>query len=265
MWIERLDTEFAKCVQRACEPANYNTYNDVHDRHLYAFVHDAPHDTATRNDAIMSLFTVIALSRLVRPTSTGGRYCAEIVPHPGANLTIRAVQISGACPDVFLGDASSDWLAPSDGLELKQLMPWISKDKKMLKRVHHAFWNHEQAMLTYYLDMRWNLVVSGLEALINVERKNSKAQFVGRVGSLAREFGIALSEAELKDAYTLRSQLAHAQAFLLDLNTVLPTDEHRPLYDKLESVLRATVKRCLLDEVFGRHFEDHTAVRAKWP
>jgi len=48
IWIERLDTEFAKRIQRACEPANYNTYNDVHDRHLYAFVREIPENEATR-------------------------------------------------------------------------------------------------------------------------------------------------------------------------------------------------------------------------
>jgi hypothetical protein len=135
----------------------------------------------------------------------------------------------------------------------------------MHRRVHRAFWNHEQAMRTYYLDLRWNLVVSGLEALITVEDKNVTQQFIRRVGKLATDFGLALSEGELRKAYKLRSELAHAQGFLHDLHTVLPPNEHKPLYDKLESLLRATLKRSLLDEAFGRHFSDKAAVRKRWP
>jgi len=119
-------------------------------------------------------------------------------------------------------------------------------------------------MRTYYLDMRWNLVVSGLEALVNVDRNDVRRQFVRRVGKLATEFGFALSEAELHDAYTLRSKLAHAQGFLFDLHAVLPPDKHRPLYDKLESLLRATLKKCFIDETFGQHFANDAAVKAKW-
>jgi hypothetical protein len=271
-WIERLDTEFAKLIQGACEPANHNIYNDVRDRHLYAFVREVREGEAVRapgtvpkGEGIVPLLTAIALSRLVRPTSTGDRYCASILPHVSSDPAIQALQMSGACPDVFLGDTSRDWLSPDDGVELRLLMPWVSQDKKMLQRVHRAFWNHEQAMRTYYLDLRWNLIVSGFEALVNVDRKDSKAQFKRRVGKLATEFGVALSEPELDDAYAVRSKLAHGQGFLFGLHAVLPPEKHRPLYDKLESLLRAVLKKCLLDEVFGRNFADDTAVKANWP
>jgi hypothetical protein len=33
---------------------------------------------------------------------------------------------------------------------------------------------------------------------------------------------------------TLRSKSVHVQAFLFDFETVLPKDEHAPLYQKLE-------------------------------
>ena len=144
-------------------------------------------------------------------------------------------------------------------------MPWAYKPKWVPKRVNRAFWNHEEAMRTYYLDMRWNLIVSGFEALINLDRKNAKAQFVRRVGKLAKEFRVALSEDELDDAYALRSKLAHAQGFLFDLHSVLPPHKHRPLYEKLELLFRATLKKCFLDDAFAQKFADDSAVRATWP
>ncbi len=74
-----------------------------------------------------------------------------------------------------------------------------------------------------------------------------------------------LTEKELEQGYELRSELAHGQSFLYDLHKVLPPDEHPPLYNKLESLLRVTVKKCLLDESFGRRFADDKAVLKNYP
>ena len=165
------------------------------------------------------------------------------------------------CPDVYLGDNSHDWLSPDDGVELRKLMPWVSIEKKMPERVHRALWNHELAMRTYYLDTRWTLVVAGLEALISSwenedsRKKGSRWRFVCGVEELGIRFGIAFSPGELHDCWTLRSHLAHGQSFLYGLHEVLAPDKHRPLYDKLESLLRATVKECLIDEAFGKQLK----------
>lgn len=83
---------------------------------------------------------------------------------------------------------------------------------------------------------------------------------VRRVRKLATELGIDLSERELARAYELRSELAHGRSFLYDSHKVLLADEHPPLYNKLESLLRAAVKKCLLDEEFARRFADDEAV-----
>jgi hypothetical protein len=264
IWIEKLDTKFAIRIQRACEPANHLLSNIVWDRHLYAFIRKIPKNDTVRNDGLLDLLTVITLSRFVRPTSTGERCCAKILPLGEIDPPIEGFRLTGSCPDVFLGDNSRDWLSPEDGIELRKLMDWVSIHKKMHGRVHRAYWNHEQAMRTYFLDTRWNLVVSGLEALITVEREKVRKQFVNRVRKLAIEFGLDLSETELQNAYTVRSGLAHAQSFLFGLHTVLPPNEHRPLYDKLETLLRITVKRCLLDEAFGNDFSDGATVKARW-
>jgi hypothetical protein len=208
----------------------------------------------------------MALSRLTRPTTIGNRYCAKVYPQPETDPPIQALTISGTNPDVSIGDGSRDWLSPDDGLELRWLMPWISPNKQMVKRVHRALWNHEDAMRTFFLDFRLPIVVAGLEALTTVEKdRGITARFVRRVGKLAAEFGINLSKEDLEQAYKLRSEIAHGRSFLYDLHGVLPQNEHRPLYDKLESLLRATVKRCLLEEEFGRRFGDDEAVLKNYP
>jgi hypothetical protein len=271
IWIESLDTEFATRVIRACEPPHHRIDKSVHDTHLYAFVRQIPKTLPPPGTVMPAqhchlppLFTVIALSRLIRPTSTGDRYIAQVLPW-GDDPAIQAVQVKGVCADVFLGDSSADWLTPDDGDELRQLMPWISEDRKMYDRIHRAFWHHENAMRTYYLDTRWTLVVAGLEALVNVEENNVRFQFKSRVSRLAAALGVDLTPDEAHDAFTIRSKLSHGQSFLFGVGTVLAPDKHRPLYDKLETLLRRAVKRCLTDATFAGHFTDATTVNAKWP
>lgn len=275
IWIERFEKEFAINIQRACEPANHNIDNHVWDRHLYAFVRRETEEerrqrqqpgTVVRDEGIIPLFTVIALSRLVRPTTVGNRYCAKIYPTPATDPVIQALTISGANPDVTIADVSRDWLTPEDGPELRRLMPWVSPNKRMHPRVHRAFWNHEDAMRTYFLDFRLPIVVAGLESLTTVEKgRGLTNRFVRRVAMLAADFAIHLSETEIRQAYQLRSEVTHGRSFLYDLSGLLPQNEHRPLYDRLESLLRVTVRACLLDESFGLRFANDQSVLKNYP
>ena len=135
----------------------------------------------------------------------------------------------------------------------------------MHDRIHRAFWHHENAMRTYYLDARWTLVVAGLEALLNVEDSNVRFQVKSRASRLATELAWNLTPDEAHDAFTVRSKLSHGQSFLFGVGTVLAPDKHRPLYDKLETLLRRAVKRCLIDARFADHFADAAAVNTQWP
>lgn len=100
--------------------------------------------------------------------------------------------------------------------------------------------------------------------LVNVEPQNVTQEFSNRVARIADEFSIQLSVDELRKAYALRSKLAHGESFLFNLETKLPKEAQRELYDRLESVLRNTVRRCLDDETFGNFFRDGDAVKRRW-
>lgn len=263
IWIERFDEQLAKNIQKACNPPHYKINDAGYDGHLYAFVRSVPTIERSKFEGMTELHTVIAFSRLVNPTSTGDRFSAWVFQFRTNDSPIYATQYRGVSLDVSLATNSRDWLSVEDGEVLRKLMPWLSRD--MYPRVHRAFWNHEHAMHSCYLDVRWTFVVSGLEALINVGKTNSGRQFHDRVRLLAAELQIDLSDADLENAWDLRSKLVHAEGFLSQLDTILPQSEHSPLYQKLESILRETVRRCLLDQEFEDSFRNDDAVKARFP
>jgi hypothetical protein len=265
IWIEKLDSELAKHIQTACEPSHYNIDNFPYDRHLYAFVRRVPDVERSRYEGLAELFAVATLSRLVHPTSIGSRYCALVFHFGLKDSAIQAIQFTGMSPDVFLDQNNlRDWLSVEDGELLRKLMRWVPSSKVMHRRIHRAYWYHEYAIRSYYLDARWPLVVSGFEALINTRNNGVRRQFCFRVGRLATEFNVPLTEKELGRAYDLRSKLVHAEDFLFGLQGILPTGQHNALHRKLESLLRLTLKTCLLDDTFAAHFRDRAAVEARW-
>lgn len=265
IWMERFDQDLGQRIQTACEPPHFNISSAEYDRHLYAFVKRVTEPERSRYEGMSELAGLVALSRLVHPTSTGNRYGARIFRYGDNNSPIECVRFFGVSPDVSLIDARRDWLSAQDGQTLLKLASWLPKDKKMHDRIHRAYWNHESALRSYYLDVKWTLVVSAFEALLNTRDSYVALQFRERVGQLANHFNVNLTEAELKATYSLRSQLAHAQNFLFGLNNVLPQSEHVPLYTKLESLLRSTLLTCLLDGNFGDHFRDNSSVDNRWP
>ena len=267
IWIERLDESTSTNIQRACEPPHYDLDKVIRDRQLYAFVMQIPSPQRTRYDGLQILRSVISLSRLVKPTSTGDRYCAQVMHFGLRDSQVLSIEFRGVSLDVTLGPNSRDWLTRRDGEELRRLMPWASEDKKMHERVHRAYWNHEYAMRSNTVDIRWMFVVEGLDALINTGRAKCEYQFRIRVKKLAdylRIFSTPITPEELTKAYKIRSKLVHTEKFLYGLDEILPCIEHNALYEKLEAVLRITVRTALLDETFGNSFETEASVASRW-
>jgi hypothetical protein len=262
IWMERFDKDLGEKIQTACDPSHYKIKSAGYDRHLYAFVKRITEPEKSKYEGMSELAGLVALSRLVHPTSTGNRYCARIFQYGDKNSPIEAVRFFGVSPDVSLIDGRRDWLSAQDGQTLVKLVPWLSKN--MHKRVHHAYWNHETALRSHYLDVKWIFIVSAFEALMNTREDSVRMQFRERVGQLAKHFSVKVTEDELNDAYTLRSELVHSQKFLFELHTVLAQSKHVPLYEKLESLLRGTLLECLLDPTFGDHFRDDASIDGRW-
>lgn len=177
---------------------------------------------------------------------------------------VFAIEYRGASLDVTLGPNSRDWLTKEDGEAIRRLMPWASKGRLMYPRVHRAYWNHEYAMRSHHIDIRWMFVVEGLDALVNTSKGNNTHQFRVRVKKIADFLNIAVTQAQLETAYEIRSKLVHTEKFLYGLDQILPRTDHDSLYEKLESILRNTIRTALLDDNFGMSFENEISVSSEW-
>lgn len=103
-------------------------------------------------------------------------------------------------------------------------------------------------------------VATALESLIHVSREFSGLQFRERVAQISAELGVpSFGVDQAKQAYHLRSQLAHGQ----QLGGLSSPD--RQLYDSMEEVLRKALLRSIEDDVFADTLADDQKIKKRWP
>ncbi len=268
MWVGKLEGKLAATIMDTCEPKAVGMPSPVRQfGQLYSFVREPVYDDMHRWDRDNVLASVIGLSRLIHPTSVGFYYAARLgygVTESAEVDHIVPADIRGISKQAFLSPRRTrDWLTDTEAAILRELLPALRHD--LPRRIHNALWHHEYASRTYYLDHRWTLVCTGLEALVHTDRHPSTAQFSRRVSQLASEFGIDIPEPRANEAYDLRSQLAHGVSFLSTNTSQGPSPAQLELYDRLEDTLRMTVLRGMRDRAFGDLFRDDAQIRKRWP
>jgi len=266
MWLGQLDSETARLVMDTCEPRVLGAPLPFRQfAQLYSFVRELPEQTDLyRWDDDNELTAVVGLSRLIHPTFIGFAYAARLAYEADGVKQIFPAQIKGISPEAFLSpNRKRDWLTEADASRLRDLRPLLHQ--QLPKRLHNALWHHEYACRTYFLDHRWTLVCTGLEALLHTDQVRNTAQFTRRVPALAAEVGVSISEAEADEGYDLRSRLAHGVSFLSSGTGQGPTTSQLQLYDRLEDTLRAAVLRGMLDKSFGNIFSEEDQIRTRWP
>lgn len=203
----------------------------------------------------------MALSRLVHPTSIAFRYAARIAS--GEDGQVKEVSPGpdtdhGASAFVA-GQNHRDWLVKADLEELKKLVALLPLGS-LPPRLVRAFWYHEFAARTEYVDVRWTLVSTALEALVHTDRDQSTKQFKKRVSQLAAKVGLSsFTESDAETAYDRRSSLAHGQG----LGSFTGVELH--LYEQMESVLRKVLKHAVLNTPFAAVFTSEKAIQTSWP
>ena len=204
--------------------------------------------------------TCLALSRIARPTSLNPYYAARVVSEGSQRMIYPAPRRGiGAFAHVLAEE--EDWLRDED-IELLKALLEAYDPNGIMSRVGRALWNHEYAFWTHTVDVRWTLVVTGLEALIHTDDRKVKrglgstAQFVTGTGLLRRRIdGIEIAPSDLRDMYEHRSGLAHGQ----DLGGF--GSEKKRLYAVMEETLRLCIAKAILDPDFAECFADEEMVR----
>ena len=253
----------AKIVLDLAEPGGYQAVRPVRQYgYFYAFTREVAEPATVYDwDPDLRLQTTIALSRLVRPTSISFRYAARI--HFGDDGTVREAfpaHSKGVDPDSWLPPEENyrDWLITGEFEELKVLFQSYAPSSLPL-RVSRALWYHEYAARTYYQEVCWIIVSTALESLLHTDRHHSTRQFTERLPQLAELVGVPISKSEAEAAYDMRSHLSHGNA----TGRLAPSDAQ--VYLRLGRVLRAALKRAILDPLFAAIFSDESTVSAKWP
>ncbi|MDQ3604980.1 MAG: hypothetical protein M3418_02140 [Gemmatimonadota bacterium] len=166
-------------------------------------------------------------------------------------------------------DEDTDYLTEAHVAPLRDLIALY--DPALLpKRVKSAFFYLEYVAWTYYIDMRWPMLVTAAEALVHVSNEmdprdsrryaGSTRVFIDRMMGIQDVLGpLGFTEPELRAIYQERSGLAHGQ----DFSGIGPDERRR--YRMLEEGMRAIFRSAIEDAPFRALFDTDAALQQAFP
>jgi hypothetical protein len=258
-WIGLVDSDLSEAVVNAVHPPGENFDAIRQYGFPYAFIRNpAPIDpkNAYDFDPDARLLAAIALSRLVHPTFVGFHTAARILRLHGGDRQIVPYNQYHLNPYAFVVDPSAAWLIPSDVPAIRALFAaYLRQDAP--NRIRAALWYFEVASRSYFLDVSWALLSTGLEALVRIRdertvngaKVGSTRAFVERLSQIGRlDSSLYVSEADLRDIYELRSSIIHG--FI----PAVADPRSRSLFELKQSLLRGILRKALLDRSFAAIF-----------
>ncbi|MEO6806996.1 MAG: hypothetical protein ABI286_11430 [Edaphobacter sp.] len=263
LWIGSLGLDAVEAVLDACGPPGLNFRPTRQFGHHYCVIREQRHShfPSVKWDEDQRLRDCIALSRLVHPTTISTHFSARLFYKNAELSMIVPGPTGGLGAYAFVnGPVWRNWLTKSDAAELGNLLA-LYDFGRMPNRLRRAMRHFQYASLTYEFDVRFTLVVTGLEALVNTRDSNVSAQFKKRLLLTAQDVGMIVSEEQAREAYSYRSNLSHGQR--LQGNDI--ERQTRSSYEMLETLLRKLIKKAIDDQVFSGRFESETTIDAAYP
>lgn len=260
VYIGSIDDSLAEAVMNACEPAG-EAFRPVRQfgaaYSLWRRLAPPPPRKEYRPDSDNLLYACVALSRLVFPTTLGFVYAARVRTWPDGQRQIVAYSNNHLTRHAFVVEPHNDYLVPTDVPSIAALVNGYYT-RKSGARVQAGLWYYEYVSRSFYTDLRWPLLVTGLEALFHIEDErhppngrhaSTTKVFVDRLLGLgAMDAQFAVPEQDLLAMYRERSGPVHGRLF-----GQLTPDRQR-LYRSMDSLLRAVLRKALLDSTFAAIF-----------
>lgn len=225
-------------------------------------------------DSSEVLHTVLALSRLVRDNAHGTEFGACVVDHADGEQQVIPADASDAQRAYRLG-TDRDWLDDTDAASLRDLLTaYYANEDGRPDRVGRALYVAEAVSRTGVLETALPLLVTGLETVTNTSRQQVRRQFSERVPQIAADVGVqGVTEQLCRELYDARSQASHGAPIQLlsplegedDASPAGPSAEALAKVERLQAVLRATIRKAIEHPEFAATFESEESIRARWP
>jgi histidyl-tRNA synthetase len=264
LWVGKLPGDLAAKVIESCEPPGLVEFQPVRQyAQLYAFGRDVNEIELADNfdwDKNNRLYSCIALSRIVHPTTISLAYAARVIENNN-QLLIYPGPVKGHGSSAFIPKENGrDWLTLENLTELRNLC--IRFDWHQLpSRARRALWKHEDTAGDVWLEIRWPKLCSALDGLIHIEGdfETAERQFILRGYKLAQMLGIAASLRDLEHISKTRYSLSIGGQF-----SQIRGDQLR-LYEILNTIVREAVKKAIFDSEFALILNSDNLLRAKLP
>ena len=145
------------------------------------------------------------------PTTIATCYAARLFYRDGQVKQIVPGPTQGLGAYVWVsGNPWRNWLTVSDLSEVTHLLARYDFEK-LPKHIRKALRHFLYACFTYELEIRFTLVVTALEALVNTHKRDVTKQFKRRLHLAGTDLGVSVIEEEAKEAYDYRSNFVHGQ------------------------------------------------------
>ena len=220
------------------------------------------------------LHTVLALSRLVRDNAHGTEFGARIVDYADGEQQVIPADASDA-QRAYRLTTDRDWLDTTDAAALRDLVAaYYEHESTLPDRVGRALLTAESVSRTSVLETALPLLATGLETLANTGRQQVARQFSERLPQIAADVHVeGVTEQLCQELYTARSQASHGAPIHLlsaregedDVAPTGPPAEALAKVERLQAVLRATIRRAIEDPDFAATFASEESIRARWP
>lgn len=206
-------------------------------------------------DSDQEVQCVIALSRLVHPTSMCLRYAAGVRYENGKLVTVNPADPIGIGRGAWHPKGvTRDWLSEAEWRQAGQLCQQRPFDVQ--DRWYRAMWCFEYMSRTFDFAVRSTLCVTSLEALVHIwyprqqpghaRAPGSTRQFVDRTAGLARRIGITGWDADVAErAYEVRSSFSHGRSGVPISDSLIEST-----MESAEALLRGSLLECVVNPQF---------------